>query len=89
MVKKEDIVGNWLVRYTKMPLEAFSQHVLLTNFNHYVDLFCDHMGVPRMGYDANMRAATAGGSLGGFAGLALGSRSFGCGSRNFLFRHNT
>lgn len=61
MVKKEDIVGNWLVRYTKMPLEAFSQHVLLTNFNHYVDLFCDHMGVPRVGYDANMRAATAGG----------------------------
>ena len=61
MVKKEDIVGNWLVRYTKMPLEAFSQHALLTNINHYVDLFCDHMGVPRVGYDANMRAATAGG----------------------------
>ena len=35
-----------------------------------------------------MRAAAAGGSLGGFAGLALGSRSIGCGSRNFLFRHD-
>ena len=34
------------------------------------------------------RAAAAGGSLGGFAGLALGSRSIGCGSRNFLFRHD-
>ena len=34
------------------------------------------------------RAAAAGGSLGGFAGLALGSRSIGCGSGNFLFRHD-
>ena len=39
-------------------------------------------------YSSARRAAAAGGSLGGFAGLALGSRSIGCGSRNFLFRHD-
>lgn len=61
MVKKEDIVGDWLVRYTKMPLEEFGQCVLLTNFNNYVDLFCDQMNVPHVGFDANMRAVTADG----------------------------
>ncbi len=59
MKTKQEIVGNWLVRYTKTPLEAFSKHVLLTNFNNYVDLFCEYCGVPAVGYDANMRVATA------------------------------
>ncbi len=59
MKTKQEIVGNWLVRYTKTPLEAFSKHVLLTNFNNYVDLFCEYCGVPTVGYDANMRVATA------------------------------
>ncbi len=61
MVTKEEIVGNWLCRYTKMPLDAFAGHVLLTNFNKYVDLFCEEMGVDPVGYDANMRAVTADG----------------------------
>ena len=45
MITKQEIVGNWLVRYTKMPLEAFGQHILLTNFNNYIDLFCDEMNI--------------------------------------------
>lgn len=48
MITKQEIVGNWLVRYTKMPLEAFGQHILLTNFNNYIDLFCDEMNVPHV-----------------------------------------
>lgn len=61
MVTKEEIVSNWLVRYTKLPLEAFGEHILLTNFNNYVDLFCDQMGAEHVGFNANMRAVTAGG----------------------------
>lgn len=60
MITKQEIVGNWLVRYAKMPLEAFGQHILLTNFNNYIDLFCDEMNVPHVGFEANMRAVTAG-----------------------------
>ena len=61
MVTKQEIVNNWLGRYTKQPLETFSDYILLTNFNNYVDMFCDQMGVERVGFDANMRAVTAGG----------------------------
>lgn len=61
MKTKEEIVGNWLVRYTKMPLEDFGEYILLTNFNNYVDMFCDQCGVERVGFNANMRAATASG----------------------------
>ena len=32
MKTKEDIVGNWLPRYTDTPLDGFGNHVLLTNF---------------------------------------------------------
>ena len=38
MKTKQEITGNWLVRYTKMPLEKFGKHILLTNFNNYVAL---------------------------------------------------
>lgn len=61
MKTKEEIVGNWLKRYTKMPLENFGKHILLTNFNNYVDIFCEQMGVAPVGFDANMRAVTADG----------------------------
>lgn len=60
MVTKQEIVSNWLVRYTKLPLEAFGEHILLTNFNNYVDLFCGEMKVEPVGFNANMRAVTAG-----------------------------
>lgn len=61
MKSKEEICGNWLHRYTKMPLENFGDLLLLTNFNNYVDLFCEQMGVEPVGFNANMRAATADG----------------------------
>jgi len=61
MKTKKEIVENWLPRYTKHPLEDFSNLVLLTNFNNYVDLFCEHFGIEAPAYDANMRMATADG----------------------------
>ena len=59
MKTKEEIVANWLPRYTKRPLDAFDQHILLTNFNKYVELFAERFGVPVMGRDANMTSASA------------------------------
>lgn len=38
MKTKEEIVANWLPRYTKRNLEDFGEYILLTNFNKYVDI---------------------------------------------------
>jgi len=35
METKEEIVKNWLPRYTGTPLEGFGQYILLTNFQAY------------------------------------------------------
>ena len=61
MTSKEEITSNWLVRYTKTPLEHFGEFILLTNFNNYVDIFCEQNGIEPVGFSANMRAATANG----------------------------
>ena len=61
MKTKQEITGNWLQRYTKMPLDSFGQVILLTNFNNYVDLFCEQNGIEPVSFNANMRAATANG----------------------------
>ncbi|MBI5217646.1 MAG: AMP nucleosidase [Bacteroidia bacterium] len=46
MKTKEEIVENWLPRYTGRPLKDFTQHILLTNFNHYLDLFSQWYNAP-------------------------------------------
>lgn len=61
MKTKQEIVSNWLPRYTKRPLEEFSKYILLTNFNNYVDLFAEKFGVPVIREGANMPSATADG----------------------------
>jgi len=61
MKDKHDIVANWLPRYTGTPLDAFGEHVLLTNFGHYVELFAEWHGVPVLGRDKPMPNATADG----------------------------
>lgn len=61
MTSKQEICGNWLQRYTKLELSKFGDLILLTNFNNYVDMFCEQMNVEPVGFDANMRAATADG----------------------------
>ena len=59
MKTKEEIVKNWLPRYTKRKLEDFGEYILLTNFDKYVELFAKTFDVPVLGYDANMTSATA------------------------------
>lgn len=59
MRTKEEIVENWLPRYTKRKLEDFGQYILLTNFEHYVDLFAEKFGVGVIGKEANMASASA------------------------------
>lgn len=59
MKTKEEIVANWLPRYTKRALEDFGSYILLTNFNNYVEIFAEGFGVPVLGRDANMITAYA------------------------------
>ena len=57
MKTKDEIVRNWLPRYSQSKLEDFGEYILLTNFNNYVDIFCELCGVEKPGYEANMRVA--------------------------------
>jgi len=61
MKTKQEIVDNWLPRYTKRALEDFTQYILLTNFNKYVEIFADYYQVPILGHDSNMPNASADG----------------------------
>jgi AMP nucleosidase len=61
MRTKEEIVQNWLPRYTGMPLESFGKYILLTNFNKYVKLFAEWNNVEVNGLDMPMPNATANG----------------------------
>ncbi|MFM2402010.1 MAG: hypothetical protein RI950_1527 [Bacteroidota bacterium] len=59
MKTKEEIVQNWLPRYTGTNSDAFGQYILLTNFKNYVDMFAEKFGVEIMGQDRPMQTATA------------------------------
>lgn len=59
METKQQIVKDWLTRYTGVPLENFGQYILLTNFQHYVNLFAEIMEVEIQGLDKPMSSATA------------------------------
>lgn len=59
MKSKEEIVQNWLPRYTGTPLEEFGEYILLTNFINYVQMFADKFGVEVKGRDRAMQTATA------------------------------
>ncbi len=58
MITKNEIVSNWLPRYTGTALEDFSQYVLLTNFSDYVNRFCEATGAELKGADRPMSNAT-------------------------------
>ena len=55
---KNDIVKNWLPRYTGMPLEEFGQYILLTNFQSYVNNFAELTGAKIHGVDKSMQCAS-------------------------------
>jgi AMP nucleosidase len=58
MKTKEEIVKDWLPRYTGAPLENFGEYILLTNFRNYVDMFAAQFGVEIIGTDKPMQIAT-------------------------------
>ncbi len=73
MKDKQEIVSNWLPRYTGLALEEFGQHILLTNFSGYLNMFAELTGAPIRGLDRPMSSATSDG---------LTMINFGMGSAN-------
>ena len=73
MKTKEEIVNNWLPRYTARPLKDFTKYILLTNFSHYLDLFAKWYDVEIVGKDKPMPNVSA-------EGITL--INFGIGSAN-------
>jgi AMP nucleosidase len=60
MKTKDEIVRNWLPRYTGEKLENFGEYILLTNFSNYVKLFAKWNKVKVIGLGKPMECATAG-----------------------------
>lgn len=58
---KDQIVRDWLPRYTGRSLDSFGKFILLTNFTDYVRLFAERFGVRVEGLDRPMPSATADG----------------------------
>lgn len=61
MKTKEEIVNNWLPRYTGKKLNEFGSYILLTNFGGYVRLFAEWNNVEVEGLDKPMQTATCDG----------------------------
>lgn len=61
MKTKEEIVRNWLPRYTGRNLKEFTQYIILTNFGHYLELFSQWYDVPILGKDKPMPSISANG----------------------------
>ena len=59
MRTKEDIVNNWLPRYTGVALPDFKPYVLLTNFGNYLEIFAEQTGATIHGRDKAMPVAIA------------------------------
>ncbi|MEY3398819.1 MAG: hypothetical protein RL220_1413 [Bacteroidota bacterium] len=73
MQTKDEIVQNWLPRYTGRELSDFSPYILLTNFDLYVKKFAEWNQVDIMGTGKAMTSASA-------AGVTI--INFGMGSAN-------
>jgi len=41
MKTKQEIIDNWLPRYTGVDIKDMGKYILLTNFQDYLDLFCE------------------------------------------------
>lgn len=59
MRTKNQIVRDWLPRYTGRPLKDFGKYILLANFTSYVEAFAQRFGVEVLGRDRPMQSATA------------------------------
>src|SRR3546814_20036540 len=58
MKEKEQIVENWLPRYTGVPLDGFGEHILLTNFAGYLGPFARLTGAELAAADRPIPSAT-------------------------------
>ena len=59
MITKDDIIKNWLPRYTGEKIKNFGKYILLTNFGNYVNLFAQMHNVKVVGEGKPMQCATA------------------------------
>ena len=59
MESKQEIVSDWLPRYTGTSLDAFGKYILLTNFDDYVEMFAKMHKVKVNGQGRPMPNATA------------------------------
>ncbi|NNE71979.1 MAG: AMP nucleosidase [Rhodothermales bacterium] len=74
MKDRLEIARDWLPRYTGMPIDEFGDYILLTNFDHYVEMFVRKFNCNVYGEGLAMQAAT------NDAGLSI--INFGMGSAN-------
>lgn len=74
MKDRLEIARDWLPRYTGMPIDQFGDYILLTNFDHYVDMFVQKFDCDVYGEGRAMQSAT------NDAGLSI--INFGMGSAN-------
>ncbi len=58
MITKTDLAKDWLPRYTGTPLDAFGDHILLTNFDNYVKKFATMFNCDVEGEGRPMQTAT-------------------------------
>jgi AMP nucleosidase len=58
MKSKEEIIQNWLPRYTGQKLENFGSYILLTNFSNYIEKFAKWNKVKIVGVGKPMQCAT-------------------------------
>lgn len=58
MKTKQEIVDNWLPRYTGLEIEEFGNFILLTNFHKYLEIFAEMKGAEIRGMDKAMASVT-------------------------------
>jgi AMP nucleosidase len=61
MKTKQEIVENWLPRYTGCDLDSFGKYIILTNFGQYLDIFCTNYKTKIINKRVPMPCATADG----------------------------
>ena len=61
MENKDEIVKDWLPRYTGTDLDEFGEYILLTNFSNYLELFSKRFNAPIRGEGKPMQTASANG----------------------------
>ena len=59
MKTKQEIVENWLPRYTGCSLDTFGKYILLTNFSQYLEFFCSIFKTSIIDKSVPMPCATA------------------------------